>query len=315
MKIDLQKGARQVGNVLGKAAEIGRKAADETREGAQSILARAQEENVKAQIKKYNPVFPSQYEAADFNLPNLVMIVDDVVRKGIEVCKGAIGWRSLQKGVEIFCLYDEAIIYSGLHFIPAAICDTIYYVDPHDRSQFIRLDCYFDKMQESRLAELQHIAYCLGAKRYSVEIYDTSSEKQAASQKVSANVKDASGLVKGTSDTSESRSIEAERSAKRKRLASSEFAGKRPPTLPKLCWFTHDENIQNLIRMRCSGQDEGGIKSYAIEFAGSDFATMGANTAAKIDGVIGRIGAGSNFEMKSHAIKESHHTLRFQVEF
>jgi len=315
MKIDLQKGVKNVGSVLGKAAEAGKKAAGDTLASAQTLVSKAQEENQKALIKKYNPVFPADYTKENFGIPNLVMIVDDVVRKDIAVCKGSIGWRSNTKGVEVFCLYDEAIEFSGLHFIPSAVCDSIYYVDPFDRTRFIRLDCYFDKMQESRLAELQHIAYCLGARSYSVEMADTSSEKKSASQKASARANDGTGAIKISTHGSEESAVTSEKETKRKSMAHAEFVGERKSLQPTLTWFAHDDNIRNLIDMCCSGKGLGEIKSFSIEFKGSDFATIGANTAAKIDGAMNRISAGSDFALQRKVTEESHHSLIYQIEF
>jgi len=57
-----------------------------------------------------------------------------------------------------------------LDFVPAAICDEIYYVDAHDKKRFIKLDRVFQQSHEERLAELEHIAYSLGAKYCSIEI-------------------------------------------------------------------------------------------------------------------------------------------------
>lgn len=311
MKIDLQKSAERVGNAIGKAAEIGKKAVDGTRAGVQLLANKAQEENFKAQIKKYNPVFPDQYSSPAFGLSNLIMIVDDVVRKDIDVCKGAIGWKSQENGVEIFHLYDEAVAFSSLHFIPAAICDSVYYVDAHDRSRFIRLDCYFEKMQESKLAELQHIAFSLGAKKYSVEMYDTSSEKRTTNQK---------GSLKGTIDARtasalEERNLSVENETRRESIAFAEFAGDMKPAQPVLHWFAQDDNIKNLINMRCSGEGNNEVKTYSIELKGTDFATMGVSTAVKIDAAIGRLGLGSDFNMKSKVIEERHHKMSFQLEF
>lgn len=315
MKIDLQKGVKNVGSALEKAAEVGKKAAGDTLTSAQSLVSKAQEENRKALIRKYNPIFPEDYKKENFGIPNLVMIVDDVVRKGIDVCEGAIGWRSNIKGVEVFSLYDEAIAFSGLHFIPAAVCDSVYYVDPFDRTRFIRLDCYFDKMQESRLAELQHIAYCLGAKSYSVEMADTSSEKREASQRASARTKDGLGVIKASANSNEERSVTSEKESKRKSVAHAEFVGERQPIPPTLAWFAHDDNIRNLIDMRCTGKGNGAIKAFTIEFKGSDFATIGANTAAKIDGAMSKISAGSDFALQSKVTEERHHRLIYQIEF
>ena len=40
-----------------------------------------------------------------------------------------------EKGVEVLHLYDEAIAFSELKFLPAATCDTVYYVDLNDKQK------------------------------------------------------------------------------------------------------------------------------------------------------------------------------------
>lgn len=326
MKIDLQKGADSmgsalgkgaegVGNAIGKAAEIGKIAAYGVKASAQLLADKAQEESLKAQLKKYNPVFPDQYRAPEFGLPNLIRIVDDAVRQDIEACRGAIGWKSQEKGVEVFHLYDEAVAFSGLHFVPAAICDSVYYVDAQDRSRFIRLDCYFEKMQESKLAELQHIAYSLGAKKYSVEMHETSSEKHSAKQKGSLRGKAGAGADKKAVAASGERSLTAEKETQREAVAFAEFAGDMKPTQPVLHWFAHDDNIKNLIQMRCSGEGKNEMKIFSINLNGSDTASMGVSTAAKLDAAVGSLGLGSSLDLQSRAVEERHHKMSFQLEF
>ena len=310
MKIDPQRSAEQIGDALGKAVAAGKKAAEDAVSGAQSLVAKAQEENLKAQARKYNPVFPEQYRDVEFRLPNLIMIVDDAVRKGIDVCRGAVGWLSNQKGVEVLCLYDEAIEFSGLVFVPAAVCDSVYYVDPFDRRRFIRLDCYFDKMQKSKLAELQQIAFSLGASKYSVEMDDMSIEKRSESQRASAKQ-----TIKGNASASEESDVSSEKSTKHKSLAYAEFGCDRQPEKPELHWFALDDNVRNLINMRCSGENRSGMKAYTMEFKGSDFATMGASAAAKIDGALGKLSVGSDFKMQKKVTEERHQKLIFKIEF
>lgn len=313
MKIYLQKGAECVGNTIGKAAKVGKKAADGTKSGAQLLAKKAQEENLKVQMKKYNPVFPDQYKDPDFSLSNLIMIVDDVVRKDINVCNGAIGWKTFEKGVEVFHLYDEAIEFSDLHFTPSAVCDAIYYVDPHDRSRFIQIDCYLEKMQESKLAELQHIAYSLGAKRYSVEMYDNSSEQRAVKQ--GSTLKGGFGPLKKVANTSEEREMTAYNKTQRESLAYAEFSGDMKPTQPDLRWFAYDDNIKNLIHMRCAGEEKGEIKTYNIELKGTDFATMGVSTAVKLDAAVNSLGFGSSLDLQSKTVKERHQKMNYHLEF
>ena len=313
MKIDLQKGKERVGNVVGKAANLGLKAVDGAATRVQTFAEKVQSDNLKAQLKKYNPVFPSQYNDTSFNLSNLIVIVDDAVRKDIEACKGAIGWKAQVKGVEVFYLYDEAVATSGIRFIPAAVCDSIYYMDVHDRKSFVRLDSYFDRMRESKLAELQHIAFSLGAKKYSVEMIETSSEKRTINQNGSISKKDSRGDTPVTINTAEESSLSEGNKSHREALAQAEFEGDMKPTQPVLRWFVHDDNINNLINMRCSGENQMNV--YQIVIRGSDYASMAASTAAKIDAAVGGLGLSATFSMQSNVIEERSKVMRFRIEF
>ena len=317
MKVtDLQKGAENVGISLGKAAKIGKKTVDDSLAGALSLAMKAQEGAQSALKMMYNPVFPEQFQKADFFIPNLIMIKDDAVRRNVDVCKGSIGWRSTQNGVEILNLYDEAVEFSGLHFIPAAVCDSVYYVDPFDRSRFIQLGCYFEKMQASRLAELEHIAFSLGAKNYCVEMEESTKENRNFAQEVFGNKSAILHGVKVGEDSSESRTVEDEKSSQRKIVAGSKFESGRQPVRPEdLRWFTHDDQVQNLINMRCSGAGSDGMQTYTIEFKGSDFSTIGITTAAKIDSALGLISFGNSFKLQNKVSKECHSKLYYKLEF
>ena len=140
MAIDFKKGAGILKNAAGKVSEAGKKAVGAVQTGMQTMSDKAQQQAYEERMKKYAPLFPDQYRNADFNIPNMIHIVDDAVRKGIDVCEGSIGWLSQEKGVEVFHLYDEAIGFSGLQFLPAAICDSVYYVDPFNRNCYISID-------------------------------------------------------------------------------------------------------------------------------------------------------------------------------
>lgn len=304
-KIDLQKSTEALKKAASKAGEAEKSAAEAAKNGAQALSVKAQLYNTEAQIKKYNPLFPEQYMSENFNLPNLIMIVADAVRKEISVCNGAIGWLSNEKGVEMLHLYDEAVAFSGLHFFPAATCDSIYYIDPHKRKNFISIDCYFSNMQESKLAELQKIAYALGAKRYWVEMLETTKENNSAKASASLKVPRA--------NASAARSYEEMAEAHSKSLAEASFTGDRQAGRPELCWFAHDNNVKNLIEMCCSEKDKPSITSYNIELSNSNAATMSTSTAMKIDATIKKLGLNSNLNAQS--AKEYSRKLLFRLEF
>ena len=169
-KFDKKKSADAVASFVQNTSKFGQKVFSETKDGIATIVEKQKSQQYERRLKKLNPLFPAQYNDPAFSLPNLITIVDDAVRRGIDVCEGAIGWLGKEAGVEVLSMYDEFVPACGLQFIPAATCDATYYVDSFDRHRFVRVDCIFSKAHEERLAELEHIAFCLGAKRCSVEM-------------------------------------------------------------------------------------------------------------------------------------------------
>ncbi len=306
MAIDLKKGTAFLKNAAEKVNEAGKKAAVAVQTGVQTMSSNAQQQAYEERMRKFAPLFPDQYRNADFNIPNLIHIVDDAVRKGIDVCEGSIGWLSQEKGIEVFHLYDEAITFSGLQFLPAAICDSVYYVDPFNRNCYISIDSYFSHIQQAKLAELQHIAFSLGVKHYWVEMVETTTENRQSN---------GAGTLKGLKGITANAEREMSQSATghSKSLAEGSFTGSRKPTRPMLCWFANDNNVKNLINMRCSDNADGAITTYTIELSNSSAAMMSASTAASIDTAAGKIGAKCNFHEQS--AKEHNRKMIFKLEF
>ncbi|MDO5413965.1 MAG: hypothetical protein Q4F78_00745 [Bacillota bacterium] len=102
MKFDTKKGLDLVSGALNKATDIGKSVAYNAQSGAKELAENVQStasdlaEKAKndaylRKLKKYNPLFPDKYNDASFDRPNLITIVDDAVRRDIDVCEGAIG--------------------------------------------------------------------------------------------------------------------------------------------------------------------------------------------------------------------------------
>lgn len=313
-KLDFLKSAEVLKIAVNKVGEKGKSVVQVAKDNAQLLAEQAQ---VKAEIKKektkedlikrLNPLFPDTYRAVEFKLPNLIRIVDDAVRRGIDVCEGAIGWLSTEKGVEVLHLYDEAVEFSGLKFLPAPTCDSVYYVDPHNRNHFISVDCFFSSMQESKLAELQHIAYSLGAKHYWVEMVESTYDKQNSlkSAIVNAKVANASGCEEQHSTAK----------TKSKSVAEAVFSSGRKPVKPDLCWFANDNNVLNLIEMRCSESSQNEISTYTIELSSSNAATMSISAAAKVDSALSSLKVGANISFSRDSEKENNRKMYFKLEF
>ena len=191
IEFDKKKSAEALSGLVQSTVDFSKKAAADAKVGVAAMVEKSKADSYARRMKKYNPLFPDQYKSQSFNIPNIIMIVDDAVRRGIDVCEGAIGWLSKDAGAEVLCLYDEAVEFSGIQFVPAVTCDAFYYVDSFDRNRFIRTDCIFSKAHEERMAELKQVAYCLGAKRCTIEISESASDMQVQnkSMNVSANCK------------------------------------------------------------------------------------------------------------------------------
>ncbi len=303
---------------LAKTTDTGKKVFESVKTTTQNISEQNKEKRIisakekeekkrEERFLKYSPLFPEEYQSKKSNLPNLLIIVDDAERKGIDVCEGAIGWLSKEKDVEVLHLYDEALEFSGLQFVPAPICDSAYYVDLHNRNTYINLDCYFSNAQEEKLAELQHIAYSLGAKKYRVEIIESKEEKQRT--KVSANlaVKAIGTNASNNTDYASASSIHT------KVAATASFGGKRAPTMPKLSWFAHDKNVLNLIDMRCSNNAEVSMEQYTIEISNQSSASMTLSTASKVNAAANKLKLNCDFSKKSE--EEHSRKMLFILEF
>lgn len=309
---DTKKNTETVKEILNKATGAGKKAVEDVQKNAKSLSEKAKNDSYMRRIKKYNPLFPEQYSSMDFHIPNMIMIRDDAERKNIDVCEGAIGWLNNDSEIEVLCLYDEAVEMSGIKFLPAPICDGVYYVDSFDKNCFIRTDYIFQKAHEERLAELKNIAYMLGAKACSIEITETVNETVVDKKKADFSTKvpvKTSLKVSGKTE----HSFSSHETNKRSGKITAKFEGSDTPKRPELKWFANDKNIQNLIEMRCTQGNS--LQSETLELSGSASATMGQKTACAIDCTLSKIGAKSNYSMENQSIKENSSTLICRIKF
>lgn len=309
-KIDeTQNESKSLANVWSKASDIGKKVAVGAQKGAKVLADKTKSALYASQMKKYNPLFPEQYQAENFHLPNMVVIVDDAVRKNISVCEGAIGWLNDDTGMEVLYLYDEWVEESGIQFIPTVNCDSAYYVDQFDRNRYIRVDCIFSKAHEEKITELEHIAYVLGAKNCSIEMAEAVSEVEITSKKQEFQSKANDEKISESLEKSTHRAISNQRSGR----TVTEFQGHSNPVRPTLKWFAHEDNIARLIEMRCT--DVNSIHSRTLELAGSSSATLSQSQATAIDSVINKMNTKIASSMQTQANKEYSSKLIYIIEF
>lgn len=305
-------------NLVNKATEFGKKAVADIQQSQKEQKEKRLVEKREKDIKKFKPLFEADYTDPKFNIPNVIHIVDDADRREIEVCEGAIGWLERQNDVEVLKLYDEWMNKIGITFVPVAKCDSIYCIDPYDKSRFIDVEDAFDRTTREKISELERVAYSLGAKRCRIEIMEDKSMSDSTKVTAGVEVKALVDLGNKKSDSvTAGTSIENENSTSQRNQRSGKnwtyFEGNNVPSIPELKWFKYDDNIKGLIDMRCSGNN--GIKHKVIEFKCSQSATMSAKTATAVNGLMGgaKIGIKSSFQ-KKHT-QELTNTLIYEIEF
>ena len=280
-------------NFWQKTSDITKKAAD----GAKSFAEQTKKNIYDAQAKKYTPVTAKEFKSKSFDMPNIIKIVDDSANRKFVTCEGAIGWIEKREGIDALHMYGDFVKKCGIQFIPLPQQDNVYCKHNFDNSTFINSNQVFGKATEEKLSELSNIAFCLGAKSFSVEIVEA--DMEINSKKISAN---------------HNASVDAGLSSQRNRSQSGKntthFEGSRAPKKPTLKWFAHDDNIKNLIDMRCS--EEACIKSSTLELKGSSSATMSVKIACALDNLLG---TKAKLSMESQVVKEHSNILIYELEF
>lgn len=301
-------------------AAAGDAVADAAQEAGGLVSRKAKEQALKAQaakrerqLEKLNPVFRDAYFASDFDLPQIVVIEDEDQRKGEELCEGAVGWLTKADDcTEVFHIYNEFVKESGLVFHPMAKLNGAYYIDEGGSGRFIDLECYLEEIQKEKLAELQHVAGCLGAVSCRVE----SLEERASASKAKRS---AAGSAKmrgvGSADASAETCVTRDSSASRTVMLSQNFTGCSSPVRPELNWFKHDRAICDLVDARCAPKSANATKEYVLEVSCSASSAMSEETAARITGALKGTSAKGSIKLSKQLREESRKRFLFTVSF
>ena len=293
-----------------KSKEAGKKVAVSVQKGAIDLSDKMKSANYQSRIKKYNPLFPEVYFSESFHVPNMIKIVDDAERRGIDVCDGAIGWLGKVANTEILYLYDEAVEESGLTFVPMPQCNSVYYVDSFNRTRFIRADIICSIAHKEQVAELRHIAQMLGAKKCTIEIKETKEESSKVTRSVSTE--ENKQLVASIGEGYEINNESSSNSYQEGKIVSV-FEGSDEPKVPTLKWFAYDDSIKGLIKTRLSGENLS--KRENFKFSGSSTSAISQQAAYAIDSAVGGVGIKGNASVAKQMKQEINKTMYFSIEF
>lgn len=304
-----------------KAKDAGIQVADIAKKQGSVLLAKAHEgveatkESAKERkLKKLAPVMPAEYFADGYDLPYLIVIVDEDQRKHEVLCEGAIGWLGSQNGMEVLNMYYAfATSDCGLNFYPKPQIGAAYYVDTFDSKRYIDLDRIFHVVEQDQITELRNIAYCLGAK--SCKLFSTCIEQtnktKASRSNASAHlaIKSKESVGVSTEEAQEEYELSAH-----KILFEQQFEGTDTPVFPELRWFANDQEILSLINMRC-GDNPNNIKNYKINIDSAKHSALKKDQAAKIDAVLKGVKLKADGKIEQRLNSEMQKSLLFEIEF
>ncbi len=279
-----------------------------TKNTANALKTSVEERSRELERKMLQPIFAEDLDAADFALSKLVRVTEmDKRRAESEVCRGSIGYISMQKELRIINIYKEHINAFGLSFYPDAECE-LYYVDPSDRDKFIALDDYFSFLKIARVNELQKIAQDLGAKHFRV----TYKEQKTA---FSSNSKKGSATAKQAGNTG---SIDAEIALAATAVSTVEVAAEmdcpgHAPMVPKLRYLQREPSIQTLIALRMDEKSPIMHQKYTLKLSNSS--GIKEKDAIKIDAALKSMKITGNTTIVSEVRNESRRFFEYEIDF
>ena len=227
----LKSAAKATGKTASMVSNVAGKKISEGAEKAEKKISKAVHEH---KLKKYSPLFIDDYQSENFDSPKLVVIADEDMRKGIEVCDGAIGWTERRCVPEILFIYEEFAPKSGMRFYPRQICGGAYYRHPFEDDLYLQVKDYVKVCRGNQLTELKDIAYKLGAVNCSVEVYQDKSifASISANKHLKAQIKE--GKEKLGSGTSTTLNTELSKNSSVHILMNESFETGHKVTMPKL---------------------------------------------------------------------------------
>ena len=311
LKIDkFKEGAKKFSE---KAQEAGGKAATVANEVTHQAGSKSYDVYQDLREKYYSPVMYDEYMAEDYDLPNLIVIVDEDRRKNVDICEGAIGWLKIVSKAEVLYMYDEFVDDSGLLFYPQPSMDSLYMVDRFDKKRFINVSSYLAVAQSEKMTELKQIAHKLGAKYCKLVSYEGSKQTVTTQTKIKGNASlKGKKAPKGSLDSEINSSKSEEHSTQV--MFEQKFDSTGEATMPELKFYAHDAEIKALIDSRLNPETSN-TTEYRMGIDCRSSTSMSFSMAHKVDAVLKKMGLGASLNVSKEVKTESQNTLEFYVEF
>ena len=116
MEDNKKKNTEKLSEWMQKTVDVSKKATLNVKKGIENAIEKAKIGALRQKLKKLNPVFPAQYEDKNFNLPNMIMIVDaQNAKKDFAVLNSDMEKISEELGVKIKMQHED--IFNVMHRI------------------------------------------------------------------------------------------------------------------------------------------------------------------------------------------------------
>lgn len=294
-----------------QAKTLASKTNEKVRVGSEKITKTLEDAKIEIDKKSLRPVFAADLPSSTSNtvstnpVPSMICIVDrDKKRSESDACRGAIGYWTTVKGMDILNIYEDSAQDHGIVFYPN-ISKTIYYIDPYQASFYISLDEYFAYLKKARVSELMMIAQDLGAK--SVKITLKEIKKTFVGGKADLKAKLGAYKGEGSYEKSNSNYSSVEIAGEVK------FSGHRVPVTPKLVYFKNESDIENLIKMCMDKENKIELKTYTLQF--NKTSGIKEKEAVTIDAVLSQLKCSGTASISSEAQLESRIVLEYTIAF
>ena len=273
------------------------------------IQANQAEARRKADLERLKPLFPDDFERAEFVMPKMILVAEmDKAHAENPVCEGSVGFKTVLDDMSAITIYRDQIDDFGLTFYPELENKVVYYVDPCDRNHYISLDDYFSFMKMQRVAELQRIAQSLGAIHFKVTYKEKS--KSISSNSVDATLTAKAG--KQGADAKASHSFHDSSLASITIEAEMRFPG-HAPIRPELHYLKKEINIVNLIEMRMDPLSPLQQQRFNIELSNSS--GIREKDAVKIDAMLKSMKISGNTTIVAEVQNEARRILEYEIDF
>lgn len=283
------------------AAELARRAHD-------AVSERAEKAREEYSLRRNKPIFMEDIKREDYQLPNIIQVVDDDARKEKLSCESAIGFDEGIKEAAVFTFLTQFADDIGVSYYPS-LKESIYYVDPVNPYHYIDMDEYFDYLRTARVNELVEVAQALGA--VSVKVKMLEEKRTLTGKKQKESIKGQYGGVKASAEGKHEE--ERKEFSKVELLSENTFPGGNPKK-PKLNYFRNQSEIQHLIKLRLN--KEFPLKRKVQTFKASSSFGIKTTDAAKIDVALKKIGtAGATCTMTELANSENRTSFEYEIVF